>query len=116
MPDAHADCPMAHMASKAVIKKTSNSILDEIVKVMKENPSYKLSINGHTDNTGKADKNQKLSEDRANAVKDYMVNKGVEADRLTAQGFGQDKPVADNKTKAGKAKNRRVEFIVRFEK
>ncbi len=103
-------------SGKAVIKKTSNSILDEIVKVMKENPSYKLSINGHTDNTGKADKNQKLSEDRANAVKDYMVNKGVEADRLTAQGFGQDKPVADNKTKAGKAKNRRVEFIVRFEK
>ncbi len=101
-------------SGKATIKKTSFGILDDIVKVMNENPSYKLSIKGHTDNAGKADKNQKLSEDRANAVKDYMVKKGVDEKRMTAQGFGQDKPVASNSTKAGKAKNRRVEFEVVF--
>jgi outer membrane protein OmpA-like peptidoglycan-associated protein len=101
-------------SGKATIKKTSFGILDDIVKVMNENPSYNLSIKGHTDNAGKADKNQKLSEDRANAVKDYMVKKGVDGKRMTAQGFGQDKPVASNSTKAGKAKNRRVEFEVVF--
>ena len=83
---------------------------------MKENPSYKLSINGHTDNVGNAEKNQKLSEDRAAAVKAYLESKGVDASRLSSAGFGQDQPVADNKTKAGRAKNRRVEFKVRFEK
>lgn len=100
----------------AKIKKSSNKILDDVVKIMKENPSYKLSINGHTDNVGKAEKNQKLSEDRAAAVKAYLESKGVEAARLSSAGFGQDQPVADNKTKAGRAKNRRVEFKVRFEK
>ena len=100
----------------AKIKKSSNKILDDVVKIMKENPSYKLSINGHTDNVGKAEKNQKLSEDRAAAVKAYLEGKGVEAARLSSAGFGQDQPVADNKTKAGRAKNRRVEFKVRFEK
>lgn len=100
----------------AKIKKVSNKILDDVVAIMKENPSYKLSINGHTDNVGKADKNQKLSEDRAASVKAYLENKGVEASRLTSAGFGQSQPVADNKTAKGRAKNRRVEFKVRFEK
>ena len=77
--------------------------------------SYKLSINGHTDNVGNAEKNQKLSEDRAAAVKAYLESKGVDASRLTSAGFGQDQPVADNKTKAGRAKNRRVEFAITFE-
>lgn len=100
----------------AKIKKASNGILDQVVDVMKENPSWKLSINGHTDNAGKPEKNQKLSEDRAAAVKAYLINKGIEESRLTSAGFGQDKPVASNATAAGKAKNRRVEFVVRFEK
>lgn len=100
----------------AKIKKSSNKILDDVVTIMKENPSYKLSINGHTDNAGKADKNQVLSEDRAAAVKAYLENKGVEASRLTSAGFGQTQPVADNKTAKGRAKNRRVEFKVKFEK
>lgn len=99
---------------KATIKKSSNKILDQIVTIMNENPAYLLLINGHTDNVGKADKNLTLSNDRANAVKTYLVNKGVDEKRMTAKGFGQEKPVADNKTAAGRAKNRRVEFVVEF--
>ncbi|MBP5456797.1 MAG: OmpA family protein [Paludibacteraceae bacterium] len=101
---------------KATIKKASNPILDKIVEIMNNHPNIKLEIAGHTDNVGKPEKNQKLSEDRANAVKEYMVKKGIDAGRMTAQGFGQDKPVADNKTKAGKAENRRVEFNIVYQK
>lgn len=99
---------------KDVIKKSSNSILDKVVKVMKENPSYNLEINGHSDNTGIASKNLTLSQKRADAVKAYLTKGGVEADKLTAKGFGQTVPVADNATAAGRAKNRRVEFKVNF--
>lgn len=103
-------------SASAKIKKTSNAILDQVAGVMNENPSWKLTINGHTDNSGKAEKNQKLSEDRAAAVKAYLEGKGVEAGRMESAGYGDTKPVADNKTAKGKAKNRRVEFVVRFEK
>ena len=72
----------------------------------------KVDIVGHTDNTGKADVNQKLSEKRANAVKAYLTKKGVAADRLTAKGAGLEQPVADNNSSAGRAKNRRVEFKI----
>ena len=70
-------------------------------------------ISGHTDNTGKQEKNQALSEARANAVKAFLVSKGISENRLTAAGFGPDQPVADNKTAAGRAKNRRVEIGIR---
>jgi OmpA-OmpF porin, OOP family len=72
----------------------------------------KIAIEGHTDNTGKAEKNQSLSECHANAVKSYLVSKKAAGERLSAAGFGQDKPIEDNATKEGKAKNRRVEFHV----
>lgn len=100
----------------AKIKSVSNKILNDVVNIMKENPSYKLSINGHTDNVGDPAKNQKLSEDRAAAVKKYLEDKGIESSRLTSAGFGQDQPVETNKTASGRAKNRRVEFKVVFEK
>ncbi len=87
--------------------------LNDVVTILKENPTYKVNIDGHTDNTGKADKNQTLSESRAASVKAYLVSKGVDESRLTSTGYGQDKPVADNKTAAGRAKNRRVEMTVR---
>ena len=87
--------------------------LNDVVTILKENPTYKVNIDGHTDNTGKADKNQTLSESRAASVKTYLVSKGVDESRLTSTGYGQDKPVADNKTAAGRAKNRRVEMTVR---
>ncbi len=101
-------------SGKTTIKKSSNAILNQIADIMKENPAYLLSIYGHTDNTGKADKNQLLSEERANAVKAYLESKGVEGSRMVAAGFGQDKPIESNNTAAGRAKNRRVEFIVNF--
>ena len=99
---------------KAIIKKKSYPILNDIVKIMKENPSYKLSIVGHTDNVGKPKLNKKLSLNRANAVKAYLKKKGVEESRMTADGLGDTMPIKDNKTAAGRAKNRRVEFEVEY--
>ena len=84
--------------------------LNDVVKLLGEDASLKLDIDGHTDSQGKPDKNQALSESRAAAVKAYLAGKGIDESRLTATGYGQDKPVADNKTAAGRAKNRRVEL------
>jgi outer membrane protein OmpA-like peptidoglycan-associated protein len=84
--------------------------LDKLVAIMEEHPGFNISIEGHTDNTGKADFNQTLSQRRAEAVKDYLVKKGVSADRLAAAGFGQTQPVEDNKTSKGRAANRREDF------
>lgn len=98
-------------SSKLLTKSFSK--LNDVVTILNENPSYKVAIDGHTDNTGKADKNQTLSEARAASVKAYLVSKGIAESRLTSTGYGQDKPVADNKTAAGRAKNRRVEMTLR---
>ena len=91
----------------------SNSKLDEVVTILNENPTYKVAVDGHTDNTGKEDKNQILSENRAASVKAYLVSKGIAESRLTSTGYGQGSPVADNKTAAGRAKNRRVEMTLK---
>jgi OmpA-OmpF porin, OOP family len=91
----------------------SYKALDEAIKLLKEDESLMVDVDGHTDASGKADKNQTLSEARANAVKAYLVSKGIADSRLTATGYGSTKPVADNKTAAGKAKNRRTEMGVR---
>jgi OmpA-OmpF porin, OOP family len=91
----------------------SYKALDEAIKLLKEDESLMVDVDGHTDASGKADKNQTLSENRANAVKDYLVSKGIAESRLKATGYGSEKPVADNKTAAGKAKNRRTEMAVR---
>lgn len=101
-------------SGKDVIKPVSFPILDQVVKVMVENPEYNLEINGHTDDVGKDEANLILSQKRAEAVKKYLVNKGIGEGRLKATGFGETQPVADNKTAAGKAQNRRVEFKVIF--
>lgn len=99
---------------KDVILKGSYPILDQVVKVMNENKEYNLEINGHTDNVGKDNLNLLLSQKRANAVKAYLVKKGIDENRMKATGYGSTMPVEDNKTAAGKAKNRRVEFKVNF--
>lgn len=100
---------------KAVIKKSSYGILDQVAQIFLDNPTYMAEVQGHTDNVGKADMNMKLSDNRANAVRDYLIKKGVAADRLTAKGYGDTMPKATNSTSAGRAQNRRVEFDVTFE-
>ena len=94
---------------KFSFQKQTLPVLQSISAILKEYPTSKFSIEGHTDNSGKADANLKLSEERAAAVKNYLVENGIAADRLTSSGYGQTKPIDSNKTKAGKANNRRVE-------
>jgi outer membrane protein OmpA-like peptidoglycan-associated protein/tetratricopeptide (TPR) repeat protein len=86
--------------------------LDKLVQLMKENPTLKVQINGHTDNVGKPADNLLLSTNRAKAVVDYLISKGIDKTRLNAKGFGAAKPIADNTTEAGRAKNRRTELVV----
>jgi len=95
---------------KATLLPSSNTVLDEIVKVLKDYPDVKIEIQGHTDTNGDRNKNIDLSKARAESVRAYLLGKGIAEDRITSIGFGPDKPVADNKTSAGRAKNRRVEF------
>ncbi len=87
--------------------------LNEVATIMAADKTLMLDIDGHTDSQGKPDKNQTLSDNRANAVKAYLATKGVDESKMTALGHGQDMPVADNKTAAGRAKNRRVEMKAR---
>jgi OOP family OmpA-OmpF porin len=97
---------------KASIKPESSSALSVIAEVLKSDPSLKLEIQGHTDNVGGAAANLKLSQDRAAAVKGYLVQtSGIAADRLTTSGFGDTKPVAPNTSEEGRAQNRRVELV-----
>jgi len=99
----------------AKLLATSNASLNEISKILLEDQDLKLDISGHTDNTGKADKNQVLSESRAKSVYDYLLKKGVDEARLRSTGLGQDQPIADNKTAAGRSKNRRVEMQLHYD-
>lgn len=99
----------------ATLIKASFIILDQIKQVLTDNPTYLIEVRGHTDNVGKPELNLALSDKRAASVKDYLVSKGIDPKRITSKGFGDTRPVAPNKTAAGKAKNRRVEFTVIFE-
>jgi len=95
---------------KANIRAGDAAILDSVVTILENNPSLRLEIQGHTDNKGAVNYNQKLSERRAKAVMDYFVKKGIDKGRLSAMGFGLSKPVASNDTDEGRAENRRVEL------
>jgi outer membrane protein OmpA-like peptidoglycan-associated protein len=98
---------------KATIKQGSFPIVDEIVKLLKANPDIKrLSIEGHTDNRGAVDMNNRLSQERADSVMKYLTSHGIEENRLEAHGFGPSKPIDTNDTDAGRQKNRRVEFHI----
>ena len=96
---------------KSDIKTESQKTIDEIVSLLENNPSLNVSIEGHTDNVGNATSNQQLSENRAKSVVNALVAKGIAKTRLASKGWGQTKPVADNNSDEGKAKNRRVEIV-----
>ena len=89
---------------------TSPVVVKDASATLKEYPELKLTIRGHSDSTGKREHNVELSRKRAQAVKDYLTGKGIDGARLKVEGIGPDEPVADNKTRAGRAKNRRIEF------
>ncbi|MBQ3658239.1 MAG: OmpA family protein [Bacteroidales bacterium] len=101
-------------SGKSTILRSSYPILDQVVKVMTENPDYKLIISGHTDSSGNPEKNMTLSKERADAVKNYLIIHGIPGHRLTAEGYGDTRPVADNKTTKGRALNRRVELEAEY--
>ncbi|MBL7746266.1 MAG: OmpA family protein [Chitinophagaceae bacterium] len=88
--------------------------LNEVAQIMKDNPGMSLAIDGHTDNVGSDEKNQILSDNRANSVKAYLVSKGVEESRISATGHGETMPIADNKTAAGRQQNRRSELNLSY--
>lgn len=96
---------------RADIKSESQKTVEQIAEMMKANPGLKVSIEGHTDNVGAMASNKTLSEARAKAVLKAVTAAGIEASRLSAKGWGQEKPLADNKTEDGRAKNRRVEIV-----
>lgn len=100
---------------KAVIKKNSYQILDDIAQIFIDNPTYIIEVQGHTDNVGQYEYNIDLSDRRAHAVRTYLINKGVPATRISAHGYGPDVPMDTNETAEGRAKNRRVEFKITFE-
>ena len=95
---------------KSTIRPESATVLNNIVNVLNKYKNSKFSVEGYTDTSGNKDKNQRLSEDRAYSVKAYLVDKGINPARLSAKGFGSEKPIASNKTKKGRELNRRVEI------
>jgi outer membrane protein OmpA-like peptidoglycan-associated protein len=94
----------------ATLTSESRAILDEALRILQRHPDLKVEIAGHTDSSGSDEYNQGLSQRRAKSVLDYLVGKGANAANLTAKGYGESSPIADNGSSEGRAKNRRVEF------
>jgi OmpA-OmpF porin, OOP family len=83
-----------------------------MITTMNENPKIVIELSGHTDNVGGNELNQKLSQDRADSVREYFIGKGIEPDRVASKGYGETKPVATNDNDEGRQRNRRVEFMI----
>ncbi|MBT32546.1 MAG: hypothetical protein CMO01_23020 [Thalassobius sp.] len=98
--------------AKAELMETSFSELNKVIKLMQENDQMEILISGHTDAVGSDDSNQKLSENRAASVMQYLIDNGIHKSRISSKGFGESNPVADNNTEDGKQLNRRVEFTI----
>jgi outer membrane protein OmpA-like peptidoglycan-associated protein len=96
--------------NKATLKPAAHNVLDDAVQTLRQNPSLRVEVSGHTDSVGSDKYNQRLSERRADAVKRYLVQQGIEASRIDARGYGESRPVADNSTASGRAQNRRAEI------
>lgn len=97
---------------KSTLKKSSEEAVDRLENLLALKPEIKVQISGHTDNVGNDEKNQNLSEERALAVKEELIKRGISEERIKAKGFGESEPIADNNTADGRAKNRRVEFQI----
>jgi outer membrane protein OmpA-like peptidoglycan-associated protein len=97
---------------KATLKPEGMSVLNQAAALLQKHERVVVEVAGHTDSVGSEKYNQGLSDRRANAVKDYLISKGVKASRLSARGYGESRPVASNDTDEGRAENRRVELIV----
>ncbi len=105
--------PILFKAGKAAVNPKCDKTMKRIAEIMSEYPGFHVQVDGHTDNKGKKEKNLQLSQQRADAVVKYLVDKkGVDAKRLSSKGFGDSQPIADNKTAKGREKNRRVDFTV----
>ncbi|MDN3491454.1 OmpA family protein [Winogradskyella bathintestinalis] len=96
-------------SGKATFQKQTDQVLQSMVAIFKEYPEANFALEGHTDSDGSKSMNQALSDRRANAVRDYLIANGISSERLTAKGFGEENPIATNKTRSGKKENRRVE-------
>ena len=97
--------------NKSTLRPESMGTINQIYKLMADNPTLNLEVDGHTDSDGDDASNMKLSQDRADAVRTQLISMGIDGARLTSKGYGETKPIADNSTLEGKAKNRRVEFV-----
>ena len=95
----------------AVIEPASEEILEQAFNTLDQNKDITVEIRGYTDNVGSRAANMRLSQRRADAVKAWLVKKGIAASRITAKGYGPDNPIGDNKTAEGRQKNRRIEFF-----
>jgi outer membrane protein OmpA-like peptidoglycan-associated protein len=102
------------VTGSAKLQAKSYKGLNEVVKIMQENPEMELQIDGHTDNVGSDERNQTLSDDRAASVRAYIISKGISESRISSAGHGETQPLADNKTAAGRQKNRRVEMKLSY--
>jgi len=98
--------------NRAEVKAEFKPILDQLANSINQYPDTVIRVEGHTDSVGSAAYNQTLSENRANSVRSYLVQRGVAASRIEAVGFGLTRPIADNATEAGRAQNRRVEILI----
>lgn len=97
---------------KATLQESAFTVLDELVAYLKRKDDDRIELGGHTDNVGSPASNQKLSLDRANTVRDYLIAKGIDGNRITAKGYGHTKPISENKTAEGRAENRRTEVTI----
>jgi len=98
--------------NRADIKPQFKPVLDQLARSIRQYPGTVVQVEGHTDSTGSASYNQTLSENRAASVRSYLIQQGVEANRVLAVGYGMSRPIADNRSAAGRAQNRRVEILI----
>jgi outer membrane protein OmpA-like peptidoglycan-associated protein len=109
----HFDADVLFAVDSALLTPTSRSALDEVAGVLNEYAKTAVIVQGHTDSTGSEQHNQELSERRADAVKNYLAGRGVDGERMAALGYGEGAPVADNASAAGRARNRRVDVLLK---